>query len=211
MKKKKSRFDKEAASWDQEPGRIRLANDIAGAITEEIGLTSAMDVLDFGCGTGLLTVRLQPLVNSITGADSSQGMLDVLKSKIEDLNISNVSTRLLDLDKGDVLEGSYNLIISCMTFHHIKETGALLHQFHKVSAPGGYICIADLDLDDGRFHENNEGVFHFGFDRAGLRSDLIKAGYEDVRDRTAAKIIKPTPDGVNREFTIFLLTGRKRL
>ena len=165
----KKDFDKEAASWDQEAGRIKLANDVAEAISDEISLTPTMDVLDFGCGTGLLTLQLQPYVRSITGVDNSQGMLDILWVKIQTRNLSKVTIQYKDLDKGDVLEGRYHLIVSSMTFHHIREISPLLNQFSKVLVPQGYLCIADLDPDDGRFHGTNEGVFHYGFDRSILR------------------------------------------
>lgn len=208
MKNERRDFDKEAVSWDEEPGRVKLANDIAAAISGEIILTSDMDVLDFGCGTGLVTLRLQPLVHSITGADSSQGMLGVLRAKIESQGLTNVRTQYLDLEKSDILEGNYHLIVSSMTLHHIREIRPLLDQFHKISAPRGYLCIADLDPDDGRFHENNDGIFHFGFERAALRGAFMEAGFGNVRDRTAAEIFKPVPGG-NHPFSVFLMTGRK--
>ena len=165
-------FDKEAASWDQEPGRIKLANDVARAIQDEIRITPAMDALDFGCGTGLLTLQMQPLVRTITGVDSSQGMLDVLRSKVQDRDLTNVRIQLRDLARGDRLEGRYHLILSSMTLHHIREIGPLIQEFSKALLPGGYLCIADLDPDDGRFHSNNEGVFHLGFDRSVLQQAL---------------------------------------
>ena len=51
-----------------------------------------MDALDFGCGTGLVTLQLQPFLHSITGVDGSQGMIDILKQKIEKKNLTNVKT-----------------------------------------------------------------------------------------------------------------------
>ncbi|HVN72119.1 MAG TPA: class I SAM-dependent methyltransferase [Desulfomonilia bacterium] len=205
----KKDFDKKAITWDEEPARVKLANDIAGAISDEITLNPSLDVLDFGCGTGLLTLRLSPMVRSITGVDSSQGMLGVLNSKIGTMKLTNAKTQYLDLEKGDVLEGRYNLIVSSMTFHHIKAIGPLLNRFYHVSTHPGHLCIADLDLDDGQFHGNNDGVFHFGFDRAELRKAFMEAGFRDIRDRTAARVLKPTPDGSDRLFTVFLMTGRK--
>jgi len=206
---KKRNFDQEAANWDQVPGRLKVAQDIAHTMIQEITLTPDMDVLDFGCGTGLLTFALQPFVRSITGVDSSRGMLDVFKTKIKEQNLNNVKANYLDLDKGDVLDGSYNLIVSSMTLHHIKEIGPLLKLFYQVLHPSGTLCIADLDLDDGQFHSNNDGVFHFGFDREVLRRTFIDTGFRDVRHRAAAQVEKPVGGGQTRLFAMFLMIGRK--
>lgn len=202
-------FNKEAASWDANPARVKLANDIAGAISEQGILKPDMNVLDFGCGTGLLTLLLQPLVRSITAADNSPGMLEVLNKKIEKSNLANVSPLYLNLENGDRIEGCFDLIVSSMALHHIRETRPLLDKFHRACAPGGYLCIADLDPDYGRFHGENDTVFHCGFDRAELGKTFIEAGFSDIRDQTAANVIKPAPDGEMSSFSVFLMTGRK--
>lgn len=209
MSIEKRDFDKEAAAYDEKPARVTLAKDIAAAISKQIELRSDMDALDFGCGTGLLTVQLQPLVHSITGVDSSRGMLDVFNTKIAKSKLVNAKALLVDLDKGDTLAGNYHLIVSNMTLHHIKEIKPLLDQFHHVLAPGGYLCIADLDLDEGRFHDDPTGVFHSGFDRETLRLIFIKAGFFNVQDMSAAEVVKPGPEGEVRRFSVFLMTGRK--
>ena len=188
-----------------------MAHYIAKAISNEVTLTSDVAVLDFCCGTGLLSLQLQPLVSSVTGVDNSQGMLDVLKKKINNQNLTNIKIQYRDVEKGDTLEGCYHLVVSSMTLHHIKEIKPLLDQFYRICAPCGHLCIADLDPDDGQFHENNDGIFHFGFERAILRRAFIKAGFDDIRDRTAAEVIKPIPNGGKRVFTIFIMTGRKVL
>ena len=209
MSDMKRDFDKNAASWDDKPERVKLVKDIADSIAKEIKLIPFMDVMDFGCGTGLLTMQLQPFVHFITGVDSSQGMLDVLNTKIKDKNLTNVKTFCLDIEKDGVLKGSYNLIVSSMTFHHIREIKPVLDQFYNILLPAGNLCIADLDIDDGQFHENNDGVFHFGFDRENLSNIIKDAGFRDIKFQTAAKITKPVQGGGNREFTIFLITGCK--
>ncbi|WP_048198665.1 class I SAM-dependent methyltransferase [Methanocella arvoryzae] len=209
MRTEKRDFNKAAAKWDEEPRRVKLAGDVARAISEEVRLTPDMDVLDFGCGTGLLSLNLLPSVRSVTGVDSAQGMLSVLNSKIEALDLSNVRTMHIDIDKGDRLEGSYNLVTSSMTLHHVKDIKPLLDRFYRILVPAGYLCIADLDLDGGRFHEDSTGVFHNGFDRKELRQLLVDAGFEDVRDRTAASMTKQVAGGEKGEFTIFLVVGRK--
>ncbi len=185
-----------------------MANNIANTILDVISLNSNMNVLDFGCGTGLVTLRLQPFVASIVAVDSSAGMLEVLNKKIESQNITNITTQQLDIEHGDVLEGSYDLIVSSMTLHHVRETKPLLEQFCKIAAPNGYLCIADLDPDQGLFHGYYEGIFHFGFDRDTMRRTFEELGFDNIEFRTAAEIVRFVPGGM-RPFTIFLVVGQK--
>jgi ubiquinone/menaquinone biosynthesis C-methylase UbiE len=209
MSTEKLDFDKVAVSWDENPRRIKLAKDLVQVISEQIALTPEMDVMDFGCGTGLITLQFQPLVGSITGADSSRRMLEIFNRKIAEQKLNNVKTILVDLDRGDILAGNYDLVLSNMTLHHIKDIGPLFRQFYEITAPDGYLCIADLDLDDGQFHDDNTGVFHFGFDRGAMRRFLTEAGFDNVRDIDAAEMVKPAVNGVMRRFTVFLMTARK--
>jgi ubiquinone/menaquinone biosynthesis C-methylase UbiE len=209
MAGEKRDFNKAAATWDENPGRVRMAQDVAQAILGTIRPGPAMDVLELGCGTGLLTLALRPHVGTILAIDSSQGMLDVLEKKIAAQEIKNVRTRHVDLEK-DELPGSFDLVVSSMTFHHIKETGLLLKRISGILRPGGGIAIADLDSDEGKFHDLNAGVFHSGFDRYLMIKSFEAAGFVSVRNRTAAIIQKTGPDGRVRTFTVFLMTGEKR-
>ncbi|MCG6537956.1 MAG: class I SAM-dependent methyltransferase, partial [Syntrophales bacterium LBB04] len=159
----------------------------------------------------LVTLKLQPLVHSITGIDNSQGMLDQFKMKIARQNLTNVNIQRVDIEKRDIFKGNYHLIVSSMTFHHIKEIKPLLNQFYKIIAPEGYLCIADLDLDNGLFHDDNTGVFHPGFSREKLKDFFLEAGFNNVRDMTAAKIVKPAANEQMREFSVFLMSGQKNL
>ncbi len=200
-------FDKEAANWDEQPTRVKLAEDVAGAIIQQVALSPGMDVLDFGCGTGLLALKLAPLVKSITGADTSQGMLDVFKAKAAQQGRANVLARHLRPDRGP--DGLYDAIVSSMTFHHVEHIDALLAQLVRTLKTPGSLCVADLDLDQGEFHDNNAGVFHCGFERTALCEAFVKAGLSQVQAVTAAEVTKPARNGNLRKFSVFLITGQK--
>ncbi len=203
-------FDNEAASWDDKPDRVKLAADITFAIRQNVPLSTDMDVLDFGCGTGLLTLALQPYVRFVTGVDSSRGMLAVLQRKIDQANLANVKTVLLDLDRGDRLSGSYDLITSSMTLHHIPDIDALFCEFHRILKPSGLIAVADLDPDDGQFHSDNTGVYSFGFDRIMMRDKLARSGFQRISIIDAAHRGKTLSDGSTRQFCVFLATAQKQ-
>jgi predicted TPR repeat methyltransferase len=202
-------FEKEAVLWDSNPSRVKLASDVSAAIIREVALSPDMMALDFGCGTGLLTLKLQPLVKNITGVDSSPGMLGMLNKKIEDHKLGNVHTQLVDFERDVAIQGSYNLIVSSMVVHHVPDTLTLFKGWFNLLLPGGQIAFADLDTEDGAFHGDNTGVFHLGFDRENLRQLLHEAGFNQVRDTTATVMSKEV-DGLGlREFPIFLITARK--
>ncbi len=202
-------FNKEAALWDGHPERIRLANEVCRAISANAPLNASMNALDFGCGTGLLTLRLAPLVGSITGVDSSRGMLDVLRAKIAKQNLANVGSSLLDLDAGDTLTGNYDMIVSSMTFHHIEKIALVLNQFRRCLKPGGYLCIADLDPEYGHFHDDSKSVFHFGFERTVLGNAVVEAGFGSIKFTTAAEAVRPASSGEAARFSVFLMTALK--
>ncbi len=210
MANEKRDFDTAAVTWDEQPRRVKLAREVAAAMARQLTLTPATKAMDFGCGTGLISLELQHLVGSLTGVDSSQGMLDAFAAKVAQRGLGHVTTQRVDLDQGDEIGGCFDVIISSMTAHHIKDVPSLLRTFYRVLTPGGWVAIADLDVDDGQFHEDATGVFHGGFDRQMMRRWLSEAGFGEIGDTTATSMVKPTSKGENREFTVFLMTACKK-
>ena len=180
---------------------------MAAAIIREVILTKNMEVIDFGCGTGLLTLKLQPFVRKITGVDNSQGMLSMLQKKVDEQGLGNVLAQHVDFEKGHRVEGSYDLIVSSMVLHHVPDTAKLFKEWFDLLRPNGQVCFADLDTEDGAFHGDNTGVHHLGFDREKLKQLLLDAGYCDVRDTTMIREISGQP---SREFPIFLITASRK-
>lgn len=207
--KARRNFDEVAATWDEQPGRLKMGGDIANAILDRIALTDRMDVLDFGCGTGLLSLHVADRVKSLTGVDTSTTMLDVFARKADDLGLTNVSTMQLDLDRGDGIAGAYDLIVSGMVFHHIENIDDVLKRLHAALKPSAILCVADLDLDGGLFHHDSTGVFHNGFDRGEFRLALERAGFEDVYTGLATEVVRQSEDGGESRFTIFLAVGHR--
>ena len=195
------RFDQEAATWDENPRRVRMTKAIAETIAQNVPLSGALEVLDFGCGTGLLTLKLRPSVGTITGVDTSPGMLEVLRRKVLEQHLEGVEAVLLEED--GLFQGAYDLIVSSMALHHVQDLPALFRQFRAHLCPGGHIALADLDREDGTFHGKAEDVFHLGFERGELKALLAEAGFADLQDTTAFEIRRN-----GRDYPVFLVTGR---
>jgi len=208
MKNEEGYFDREAPLWDENPGRVRMANSIADVLLKSIPVSHSMRVLDFGCGTGLVTLRIQPLVNTVTGMDSSKGMLGVLAEKVSILNLPNVVLKHIDIEQAEPLTGQYDLIVCSMTLHHVKNPASLLQDFCDVMTPGGYIGLADLEPDNGLFHGENRGVHHNGFARETLSNWLTGAGFVNISFADVTSIPRFVPGGIT-EFKIFLACAQK--
>ncbi len=201
-------FNARAAAWDASPHRRKLTADITAAM-ERAGVfrEPVPDALDFGCGTGLLTLELSRRCEQVTGLDFSPGMLAALDAKIEAAGLDNVATILADLAAGDPLPGTYDLVASAMALHHVAELETVLSRLFAATRKGGRLALADLDSEGGAFHDDNAGVYHFGFDRLELADLLAGIGYTAIDAQTATAIEKPGKEGGVRAFSVFLLTA----
>lgn len=198
-------FDAVALQWDEEPRRVKLAGDIAAAMMDNIPFSKEWDALDFGCGTGLVTLQLAPYLRTVTGADSSAGMLGRLNAKIRASSFSNVQAALCDPAKGELPAGRYHLITSAMTLHHVADVASLIESLKGLLHPGGWIALADLDAEDGSFHDDPTGVFHNGFSAEELSCAFEEAGFTSITIKTATNIVKG-----GRIFPVFLATAQSR-
>jgi len=183
-------FDAVASTWDEEPRRVQLAADIAAAIKASVPLSADWDGLDYGCGTGLLTLNLAPALRSMVGMDSSPGMVERLNAKCAAAGILNTRAVCGNLEQGEMPAGPFHLVASAMTLHHIPEVAPLLASLRRLLHPGGWIALADLETEDGSFHDDQTGVFHHGFSRDELEALLARAGFGSITVRSAAAVRK---------------------
>ena len=200
-------FDSRARQWDTTQEFVERGRKLAKAICARVALRTNMRALDVGCGTGLLSVPLAGDLGHITCIDTSPGMLEVLREKIAVQGLSNLTAEFHDLTTSDLSVGGFDLIMSSMTLHHIKDTGAILATFAAHLRAGGWLCLADLDQEDGSFHGIHVDVHH-GFEREALARLVHDAGFEQVHFDTVF-VIRKAQDGGPRDYPVFLLTARK--
>jgi ubiquinone/menaquinone biosynthesis C-methylase UbiE len=198
-------FDGRARTWDDDPSKRERARRVAEAIALRVPSLAGKSVLEYGAGTGLLGLALQPLVAEVTLADVSREMLRVADEKVAAAGLRNVRTLPLDLAAAPAPELRFDVVCTLMTLHHISDTDVILRAFHRLLSIGGFVCIADLDREDGSFHGAGF-TGHDGFDRAELRARLERSGFQDACFETVFEVTRATAAGA-RAFPVFLATA----
>jgi len=207
MDKKRPDFDSRAAQWDNLPRRVALGNAVVEAIRQEADPQHWMQLLDYGCGTGLVTLGLQPLVKEVIAVDSSKGMLEQLEIKARETGIVNLHTIFIDLDKDWRLPDGIDLLVSSMTMHHVPEVAPLLAHFRESMNPGAQLCIADLQQEDGSFHDDSTGIPHKGFAIEEMERFFHEAGFRDIRTVPVLTVEKER-DGKVKQYPVNLTIGK---
>ncbi|MFA6226064.1 MAG: methyltransferase [Methanoregula sp.] len=183
-------FDKAAVFWDKDPGRMQMVKTIADAMINTLHPEGTKLVMDYSTGTGNIALRIAPHVRRIIAVDLAQGMLVVLKEKLQTEGITTIEPREWSIGQNIADLPVVDLIVSSMTLHHVRETAAAARTFHELLRPGGKIAIADLDCDNGEFQETPGIAEHDGIDRKNLQQVCEQAGFDSVRFSEGATIHK---------------------
>jgi SAM-dependent methyltransferase len=139
--------------------------------------------------------------------DPSAGMIEVATEKLVAAGLRSVRAVRHDLIVDQPPADRFDVAVSLLVLHHLKDTAAAFGAIRDLLVPGGRIALADLDTEDGTFHSaDSEGIHHLGFDRAALTKLATAAGFVDAATRTAMVI---DDGGSGGGFPVFLLTGRR--
>lgn len=202
-------FDLKAREWDKDPKKVERARLFASEIIKFLGDEKIDNALEFGSGTGLVSFQLKDHFGTITLADNSAGMTEVLKEKIVNEKIHNMKPLLIDiLNEVNELKG-FDIIYTLLTLHHIKDTDKIFDIFSRMLNRGGYICIGDLVTEDGSFHHADpEFDGHKGFSINDLKTKLDIAGFSVVHD-TIFTTLEKEYNLETRKYPLFLVIAKK--
>ncbi|MBE6643349.1 MAG: class I SAM-dependent methyltransferase [Ruminococcaceae bacterium] len=114
--------------WDGEP------------FLKLLELDSGKRVLEIGCGTGRLAIKVAPLVNSFCGIDISPKTIEAAKSHLELSNVKLICDDFLVHS----FDEQFDLIYSSLTFMHIKNKLEAIEKIHNCLTKNG-ICVLSID------------------------------------------------------------------
>ncbi|MFZ4522257.1 MAG: class I SAM-dependent methyltransferase [Bacteroidales bacterium] len=203
-----SEFDDKAKQWDQNQMHLERTKAVAAAMQRRIPIIPAMEAMEFGAGTGLLSFFLKDNLAGITLMDTSAEMLKMAEAKLTAGDHGKIRTLFFNLEKEEYTGQPFDLVFTQMVLHHINDVNATLEKFYRMLSPGGYIAIADLYTEDGSFHDPGVEVHH-GFDPEELMLQLKGCGFGNITNEQCFVIRRDTGPGTFREFPVFLITAGK--
>jgi len=115
-------------------GYHALVDDLEVELVERY--CRAQDVLECGCGTGLLLERMARVARSAKGIDLSPGMLERARARRLDVQEADVTSIPFDSE-------SFDVTCAFKVLAHVPEVGRALAEMARVTRPGG-VVIAEF-------------------------------------------------------------------
>ena len=143
-------------------------------------------------------------VKSIDGLDNSTSMIEVYNEKSNKIGMKNIKGFVHNINEQDLQKEKYDLIVTNMTMHHIKSTQDFISKLTYSLKPNGYLAIADLQTEDGKFHSDNTGVEHFGFEFDKITEYFKNNNLKNIKCDLFESINKP-----NNTYEVYYIIGQK--
>jgi len=166
-------------------------------------LLPSLDVADFGCGTGVLSVSIARWARSVVAIDQNKDALAEAKARAKRENVRNITFLREDLHHLSLPDARTGLVVLSQSLHHVEDPPAVLAEAARILAPGGRVVVLELMPHRETWVQERLGHRHLGFQPADLERQLKRAGFE----RVAREV---HPQNAGSPFRVFLLTGEKR-
>tara|TARA_B110000091_G_scaffold204501_1_gene239252 strand:- start:485 stop:1267 length:783 start_codon:yes stop_codon:yes gene_type:complete len=139
-------YDKKAAQnielSYQTPEIVRQRNQTL----EALALRAGEQVLDVGCGTGLLVHDMSSTIGlqgRIVGVDFSNDMLELAKKRCSEM--TNVQLQQGSITQLDFADNSFDAASCIQTLLYVDEIEVALSELRRVMKPGGRVAIIETD------------------------------------------------------------------
>lgn len=195
-------FERLAQRYDT-PERKELAAIITAQVKKKLKDSAGKLLIDYGAGTGLISLELHEKVDSLLLVDSSKEMLAVAQQKIEDRQITNAKTFFADFLQVKSQQKA-DLLLMSLVLLHIPDTEKILRILFETLKPGGRMILIDFEKNDQIDHPK----VHNGFSERELSELLEKVGFQTWTRET---FYQGEHLFMNKAASLFCLTADKPL
>jgi ubiquinone/menaquinone biosynthesis C-methylase UbiE len=149
-------FNNWSNEYDNTLGKIAFHTDLLSMITKHSQIKKGDNVLDIGCGTGLLSLKILKKTDClITGIDNSKKMMAVFQDKIKHLNLnSKITCNMMDANHLNFKKNTFDKVVSSVTLHHLKNKASFIKKVHKILRQDGIFVIGEIDMDTTGKHND---------------------------------------------------------
>jgi ubiquinone/menaquinone biosynthesis C-methylase UbiE/protein tyrosine phosphatase (PTP) superfamily phosphohydrolase (DUF442 family) len=152
---------------------------------DRMGLRDGQRVVDLGAGPGLYTLPLARRIapsGVVYAVDIQQGMLDLLRSRAEDQEISNVVLVLGAENDPRLPKKNIDWIFLQDTYHEMTNPKAMLIKMKESLSPGGRVVLIELRLESAapRLEETDGVIRRIERGRIERDSSLWRQPYDSV-------------------------------
>jgi len=169
------------------------------AVMSLIPSRKSLSVLDAGCGSGYLTMKVAELGNDVTGIDSSPNGIRLARLAYPGVRFE-IGSIYDDLQKFAPPKG-WDLIVAVEVIEHLFSPKRFLENMHRHLRPGGTLLLSTpyhgylknlaISLVDGwdRHHTVDWECGHIKFfSRRTLSALFASSGFREVRFRYAGRV-----------------------
>src|SRR5690242_5198251 len=135
-----------AGSWDEHANDADERNvAITGKMLELAAVQPGERVLELACGAGGLGLAVATFVGergSVVCSDVAQEMTAIAARRAHELGLSNVSTRVLDIEAIDEPDATYDAVVCREGLMFAMDPARAASEIARVLRPGGRAVVA---------------------------------------------------------------------
>lgn len=142
-------FQEWANEYDNTLGKVKRHHKLLDLVVTLSGIKRNDQVLDIGCGTGLLSLKFLNTTDcTITAIDSSAQMLKILREKIEKCNLTGkIRCEQKTAEVMDFRSSQFDIVASTVALHHVKCKEPVINNIFGYLKDGGRFVIGEIDMD----------------------------------------------------------------
>lgn len=167
-------------------------------------LLPPLEVADFGCGSGTLSVEIAKWAKQVIAIDQSRAALDQSRQRAKAAGLANIRFLREDLHRLTLPDAHLDLVVVSQSLHHMEDPRAVLGEAFRILKPGGRLIVVELMPHGETWVQDRLGHRHLGFEPAELEKVLGVLGFARVA-RVAHDRVAGSP------FRVFMLNGEKKV